>query len=269
MGRIRWHILVLALVVAVLSVGCGSGGGTSPLSDLASRAVADSSGGPVPPSNAITIGEIQNRPNWGNCSSPSCSGGVGTASAYSMAQNQTTPSLSGSSAQFFISGPAYTDDLFWNKLGANDGSSHFIHDFYVLTDSAAPTSAEALEFDVLQVVNGLKYNWSTQCNYWYGVWDIWNEATQHWIHSNATCAKFSPNVWHHVKWAIERSGSSTHYLSVTVDGTTQQIDAAIAYQPAPATSWANNVTVQVQQDLSANPGNGYHEWVDKQTLYEW
>ena len=186
-----------------------------------------------------------------------------------MAQFQTTPSLSGSSAQFFIAGPAYTDSLFWNNIGANPSATHFLYDFYVQTDAAAVTAAEALEFDVVQVVNGKKYNWSTECNYVAGIWDVWNEATQQWIHSNATCQKFTPGAWHHVQWLMERVASGTHYLSVTVDGVTQQISASVASQPAPATNWVDSLIVQVQQDLSSNPGSGYHEWMDKITLSAW
>ena len=186
-----------------------------------------------------------------------------------MAQFQTTPSVSGSSAEFFIAGSGYMDDLFWNSLGANANASHFISDFQVMTDSAAPTSAEALEFDLVQVVNGLKYNWSSECHYTTKKWDIWDEASQQWVPSNATCTPFTPGTWHHVIWEVERVGNQTHYLSITVDGVTQTISSSLAYQAAPATSWSACVVMQVQQDLSSNPGTGFHEWVDQANVYEW
>ncbi|MFB3915814.1 MAG: hypothetical protein ACE14M_03740 [Terriglobales bacterium] len=281
MGRQYQRALCFLIIVflTLVAASCGSGAGLKAPTTISpslsgTPAAANSpapapAGGPAAPPNATVVSSIQDRPNWGKCSSPSCSGGVGTTSTYWMAQFQTTPSLSGSSSEFYIAGPAYTDSLFWNDIGANAAASHFLFDFYVHTDAAALAAAEALEFDLVQVVNGKKYNWSTECNYVYGVWDIWNEATQQWIHSNATCQKFTPGTWHHVQWLVERIGSSTHYISVTVDGVTQHINSNIATQPAPASNWMNSLIVQVQQDLSANPGNGFHEWADKITVSAW
>jgi hypothetical protein len=37
----------------------------------------------------------------------------------------------------------------------------------------------------------------TKCNYAAGVWDTWNEATGHWLHTAIPCKKFAPGAWHH------------------------------------------------------------------------
>jgi hypothetical protein len=253
-----------------LTLNVSTGGGTPAPSPTPTPPPAPvSGGGPTPPSNATVFSHIENMTSWGKCSSPSCSGGVGSVWSYYVAPNQTSPSLDGSSAMFYISGPAYTDDLFWMKLGNNPNFTHFISDFWVMTDSSAPAHAEALEFDTILVSGGRKYNWSTECNYWTRTWDTWNEATQHWVHSNAVCQPFSPNVWHHVKWAIERVGTQTHYLSVTVDGVTQNISSSYAWQPAPATNWTNGAIIaQVQQDINSSSGS-YKEWIDQFNIYAW
>ncbi len=230
---------------------------------------ATASSGPMPPATATTLANLEDR-TWSSCSSASCSGGVAAASSYWAAPYQTSPSLDGSSTVFATAGPAYATALYWEHNAQTNVPSHFIFDFNLYPDQASTTAAEALEFDFFQVANGLKYMFGTQCNYWTHTWDVWNEATQHWIHSNATCAKFQPNTWHHVKWAVERYGSQTHYLSVTVDGVTQAISSSYAYQPAVATNWAEGSNgIQVQQDLSSNPGNGFKEWIDRLTLYQW
>ena len=52
----------------------------------------------MPPTNAIVFSNLQQRSGWQSCGSSSCAGGSGTT-AYWMAQNQTTPSLSGSSME--------------------------------------------------------------------------------------------------------------------------------------------------------------------------
>ena len=73
-----------------------------------------------------------------------------------------------------------------------------------------------------------------------------------------------------MKWAVERLGTQTHYLSVTVDGSTQAISDTYAYEPSAATNWAEgSIGFQVQQDLSVNPGSGFHEWLDGVTLWQW
>jgi hypothetical protein len=226
--------------------------------------------GPVPPSNATAYTNLEDKAPWGQCSSGSCSGGVASTSTYWMAQNQTTPSLDGSSAEFFMAGAPYATDLFWVKFGNSATASHFISDFNVYVDQASLTAVEALEFDLYHVANNMKYMFATECDYWTGKWDVWNEATQHWIGSNASCSKFTPGAWHRVQWAVERVGAQTHYLSVTVDGVTQNISDAYAWQPAVSTNWQNgNLGFQVQQDLSLYPGSGFHEWLDKMTVYAW
>jgi hypothetical protein len=225
---------------------------------------------PTPPSNALVFSKLEDTGGWMSCSSPTCSGGIAAAATYWMAPNQTTPALDGSSAEFYIDGPQYATDLFGLTFTHNAAVSHFIHDFYVYVDQASVSAIEALEFDLFHVANGNKYMFGTECNYWKSTWDVWNEASQQWISTNAACSQFAPNSWHHVQWAVEQVGNQIHYLTVTVDGSTQTIGAAYAYQPAPPSSWQNgSLGVQIQQDLSYTPGSGAHEWVDKETVYAW
>ncbi len=247
----------------------GAYGSANMTLSVGSGGTPTSGSGPTAPSYATVYSHIENRYPTGKCSSPSCSGGVGSVWNYYAAPYQTSPSLDGASSMYYINGPKYTDDLFWYRIGTNTSAANFLSDFWVYTDGNAPTHAEALEFDLVQVTGGRKYNFSTECNYWTKTWDTWNEATQHWIHSNAYCQPFKPYTWHHVQWRVQRYGSQTHYLSVTVDGWTQNISSSYAYQPAPGTSWSNGAVIfQVQQDLNGN-GGSYKSWVDKATVYAW
>ena len=59
----------------------------------------------------------------------------------------------------------------------------FLWDFYFYVDSNANASAQALEFDSFQFVNGYNYMMGTECVYPSQLWDTWNESTGHWIHS--------------------------------------------------------------------------------------
>ncbi|MFB3812903.1 MAG: Ig-like domain-containing protein [Terriglobales bacterium] len=229
-----------------------------------------SSGGPLAPAGATRVGNIEDTSNWFKCSSASCSGGIASAWSYWVAPFQTNPSLDGSSAQFFTSGPAYSTALFAAHLPHTTTPSRFIFEFDLYMDDASTTAAEALEFDLFHVYGGRKYVFGTECNYWTRTWAVWNEVAQRWIPSNAVCNKFQPKTWHHVKWAVERVGWQIRYLSVTVDGVTQYISDAYAYQPSAPTDWAEGaIAFQVQQDLSSHPGNGFHQWLDRITVWHW
>src|SRR5437588_667890 len=61
---------------------------------------------PAIPSNATVQTQIQTRPNWGSCTVCAGIGAIGPVAIYSMQQNQLSPSLSGKSTKFNISGPA-------------------------------------------------------------------------------------------------------------------------------------------------------------------
>lgn len=137
-----------------------------------------------------------NMTGWGSCTS--CAGGQNNADTYWMAQFQTTPSLDGSSTQFYISASLpYSDVLFWEKLGAQDWAKQFTWDFWVYLDSAS-VGAQALEYDVFQFVGGIEYMFGTQCVYSSGQWNIWNQGVGAWVPTSVACQPLSPNVWHHM-----------------------------------------------------------------------
>src|SRR5437868_7819756 len=124
---------------------------------------------------------------WGWCTDPSCAGGQNSASAYWMAQFQSTPALDGNSTEFYVANTSqYADVLFWNKLGPNDAVTHFQWSFKVQVD-AASVAAQALEFDIFQFVGAQEYMFGTQCNYAAGLWDVWNGGGQKWVHTAVPC----------------------------------------------------------------------------------
>src|SRR5712672_2451332 len=79
----------------------------------------------TPPSTATIFSNIDDQPNldngsgsvgWGWCTT--CAGGATSATNFWMLQNQTTPSLDGTSTEFYTDGPAYSNVLFWCNVGA-------------------------------------------------------------------------------------------------------------------------------------------------------
>jgi hypothetical protein len=227
-----------------------------------------SNAGPVAPANARVFSKIEQMSGWGACATAACAGTNG--GVYWTAQNITTPSLDGSSTEFYAGGGPYADMLHWKNLGVSLTTTKFLYDVWFYVDNMAV--AGALEFDYLQVVKGKKYNFSSQCDYYYGNhWDVWDGTGKHWVHTNMPCPKFTANTWHHYKMygEIIPSTGQTHYFNIWVDGVDSMPNSTYAYQKAENTNWPNNATVQIQEDLTSKPGNGLHQWVDKVTLSVW
>ena len=236
--------------ITVTSGGGGGGGG---------------GGLPSPPPGATVFSNIDDRGNWNYCHNPGCAGGSGSGS-YWMARNQNPPSRDGASTEFFNSG-VWANALWWQKLGANDGVHNFLWDFYINLDDASHNGAQSLEFDTFQFVHGYNYMIGSQCDYAAGVWDTWDEASGHWIHTSISCPRFSTNTWHHIQWYVTTNTNAHTYTYVTlvVDGNAHAVNVT---RNAKNLGWSDNLGVQWQLDVNAS-GEGYHEWVDKVTLTVW
>jgi hypothetical protein len=233
----------------------------------ASSVSANSSALPTPPANAIVFSQIEQMPasEWGSCGTAACAGGSGTSSFW-MAQNQTTPSLSGSSMEVYNSGVG-ANALWYMHLGANDSVSNFLWDFYVQLDSASATAAQALEYDAFQFVGGYNYMIGSQCDYAGKKWDVWDELNDKWVATTVPCTPLAPNVWHHIQWYVQRVPNTTtyHYVTLVVDGTPYTVNQTFS---AKNNGWADNLGVQYQLDVNST-GAGYHEWIDQSTFTVW
>jgi len=230
---------------------------------------------PTPPSGAVVYQGIQDSSSgWGSCGTVCCAGGASDAWSWPMYQFQTTPSLDGASAEFVITGPAYSDALHWYKVAAQNWATNYLWDSWTYLDNTS-LSAQAIEFDAFTVVpiGGVnrKFMFGSQCNYAAGVWDGWMENTSGggtWLPTNIPCTKLSTNSWHHLLWYVKRVGTTldqVQYVSLTVDGVTYNVNML---QPSQATSWNQAVGVQYQQDIGPS-ATGFHQWIDKVKLAVW
>lgn len=202
---------------------------------------------------------------WGSCGDPGCAGGQHSADAFWMAQFQTTPSKDGSSTQLYVSASQpYSNVLFWNKLGPQDWATSFTWDFWVYLDNAS-VNAENLEYDLFQYTNGREYMFGSQCSYVGGYWDVWNEATNHWIPTALPCQKFTPNVWHHIVWQVHRTPDTVmHFDSLTLDGVKHVMNYSEPSGPLPS-GWTDNLGTQWQLDTPSGPLT-FSEWIDNVKL---
>ncbi len=229
---------------------------------------------------------------WGSCTG-SCAGGAqatnytNTLASSTTTDGTLTPTVStgNDSMEFWLNGGAYTDVLWWNKVGANNGVSNFTFDFWVQlynSSAALPTNIQALEFDTFQFIKtsgrGTEYMFGTQCNYASGVWQVWNQQAGTWNSAGITCVFFQPNVWYHITWHFHRTKDKLmHYdsLSIVQYNTSNQPVSTntyalnIAYPSGPMPSgWTSNMGVQFQMDSNASGGQ-LQEYVDAVTLTAW
>lgn len=211
---------------------------------------------------------VQDIPNWLWCTQKLnghvCAAGLGDATS-SMTPNQQTPSMSGASALFKLGGKTqYSNALWWHSFGANSTPTHFVYDLYFYMQD--PNLPEALEFDVNQSMDGVRYIWGSECSYRNtGYWDIWNDEAGRWETTSVPCPVVSANTWHHLTWQIERVNGQVHYISVTVDGNVGAVDKY--YNPQPDYNGSDlNVAFQMDGDYQQDP---YSVSLDDVSLSAW
>ncbi len=212
---------------------------------------------------------------WGSC--VPCAGGTSNNASIASSPFQTFPSVSGHSRDFYINGAAYSDALWWYKVGPNDSASNFQFDFWLNVDSNTP-SAQALEFDTYQFIGGREYMFGTQCDYSSSTWDVWNAGTLKWTHTTVPCKKFTPKLWYHVILSFHRTSDTyEHYDQLTIvqynsNGAfaamnTYNFDRTYPSQLTPP-GWSDDLGVQFQMDIGS-VGTQMQEWVDMVNLTAW
>jgi hypothetical protein len=214
------------------------------------------------------IGNIQNLPGWNSCSAAigignenTCAAGLGNAVS-SLAQSQASPSLDGSAARFSLAGSTgYSNELYWIPLGGGNNVSHFIYDLYFYVNSG--NRPQALEFDVNQAFGGTRWTWGSECDFnQTGKWNIWDPLHEIWVPTYVDCKDFPSNTWIHLIWTVERVGNQVHYITLSVAGTTYNIDTYYTAQP----NWTQeeiDVAFQMDGNYAQQP---YDVWLDEVTL---
>jgi hypothetical protein len=214
------------------------------------------------------MGTVTNINNWGAwevCTTSNCVGGGGEAVSDTY-PDQTTPSLDRSSREFTLAGLGPYSNAYWYAfIGGSDSATNFTFDTWVLINK--PANPQALELDVNQSFNQKRWVFGTQCNYKGGAplggyWNVWNGATSQWVSTSVPCKPFAANTWHHVVWAVIRTGNFVHYVSVEIDGVSHGVNLQLGNQP----NWTGadiDVSVQLDGDSNQDP---YDVWIDEMKL---
>jgi hypothetical protein len=212
------------------------------------------------------VSNIQNLTGWQSCSAVystglTCAAGLGIASS-KLIQNQSNPSLSGSSAQFTMGGPqAYSNELYWYPLGGGSSVSHFTYDLWFYVDDG--NAPQSLEFDVNQAFGGTRWTWGSQCDFnQTGKWDIWDPLHGVWVPTSVPCKHFPSRTWIHLIWTLERVGNQVHYMTLNVADQSYNVDTYYTAQP----NWYQeeiDIAFQLDGNYEQQP---YNVWLDQVTL---
>jgi hypothetical protein len=212
------------------------------------------------------ISNIQNLAGWQSCSAAllngyACASGLGTATSR-LIQDQPSPSLSGNSAEFTLSGPkAYSNELYWFPLGGGSSVSHFTYDLWFYVDDG--NAPQSLEFDVNQAFGSTRWTFGTQCDFnQSGKWNVWDPLHEVWQVTSVPCVHFPSQTWIHLVWDFERVGNQVHYIDLSVANNNYTVDAYYTAQP----NWYQeeiDVAFQLDGNYKQQP---YNVWLDNVTL---
>src|SRR5262249_43225694 len=138
------------------------------------------SGPTAPPAPSPSVGQIQRMSGWDSCSVCAGKWGDGPGTSHDMSIGINSPSLSGSSAKFWVGGTPWGAALWWHGLGGQDDMANFRYDLDFFTESLG--AAQALEFDMNQNVGGKRYIFGTECDFRNtGTWRVWNSPAAPWV----------------------------------------------------------------------------------------
>ena len=215
---------------------------------------------PQPSTPAANASQIQTQAGWDNCDVCAGAGGNGPSTPHAMQQGVSSPSLSGASARFDVSGTPWGAALWWHELGSHDEAQNLRYDLDFYIDSTS--SAQALEFDVNQTVGGAKYIFGTECDFrGTGTWRVWNSPAHTWASTGIGCSVPDTNTWHHLTWEFQRSGGQAHFIAVTLDGNRQDVGKSFdAFGQG-----GSGLDVAFQADLNAS-GGSESIWLDNVSL---
>lgn len=221
--------------------------------------------GSTAPSNATVYSNIDQMTGWASCNSCAGPGGKGASVPYSMTQFETSPSLDGKSAEFWLGGTTpYSAALWWKQLGANGAVSNFVYDLYFYVKN--PSASQALEFDMNQSGWGKKWIFGTQCDYNnHKDWDVWDTANSVWVQTGIPCNRPQAYVWNHLVLEFQRTSTGmAKFVAVTLNGTKSYINKSFW----PQGSSVQELNVAFQMDGNGSETN-YSVWLDKVNMSAW
>jgi hypothetical protein len=215
---------------------------------------------PAPPAGATIISNIQNQKGWQTCGGCGNEGGTGQGPIYDVTQGIASPALSGSSADFWITGgPAYSGGYYFiEQPTVPNPVSYLRYEFDLYIPAQYASAPQAIEFECQQNANGYTYNYAWQADYDSKTWRVFNYTTKHWEGTSVAFQPFAPDTWHHIIAMYHASGTQVIHDSITVDGVTYPVNIT---HDALFTGNGLELTNAFQVDLDGS-SSPYHVYVD-------
>jgi hypothetical protein len=257
--------LVGTTTTAFTGTPTGSASGTPTVTPTPTPSPTPSNGNvPPPPSGATVISSIQKQQGWQTCGGCGNDGGGGQGPVYNLTQGLTSPSLSGSSTDFWITGgPAFSGGYYFiEQPPVQRPMSYLRYEFDVYVPAQYAAAPQALEFECQQNANGYTYNYAWQADYASNTWRVFNFTTKNWEASGIAFQRFTADAWHHIIALYHASGTQIVHDSLTIDGVT--FPANITHD-ALFTGNGPELTNAFQVDLDGN-STPYHVYVDNMTV---
>ncbi len=211
---------------------------------------------------------MENKP-WTTCVLPNCNpGGKGVPTKIINMQSQNLAFYG--DLQLGLSGPAYTNALFWQKVGpTNLNSFQSEADIYVTEEDVQ--YAQALEFDIFAFNAPFEFMFGSECVNG-GKWQIWDELHGTWINTTLNCSL--SKGWHHIQWFVHRVDNDyscqgypcEHYDVLGVDHQYTTFNLTEPAGPIPD-GWSNDSGLNIQLDESSL-GKSLLEYVSHINLIE-
>lgn len=218
---------------------------------------------PAPSGPPPSVSQIQRMSGWDSCSGCAGKYGDGPSTSHDLATGINSPSISGSSAKFWLGGTPWGAALWWRELGGQDDMHNFRYDLDFFTDGLG--AAQALEFDMNQNVGGNRYIYGTECDFRNtGTWRVWNSPAAEWVSTGVGCSAPEPGTWHHLTWEFARSGGQVHFVAVTLDGDRHDVDRTFDAIGA----GGSGLDVAFQADLNGSGGD-VTVWLDNVNVAWW
>src|SRR5690348_2341137 len=238
--------------------GSSSSGSTTPATPTTPSGSNGSA--PAPPAGATIISDIQNQKGWQTCGGCGNDGGTGQGPIYDVTQGITSPALSGSSADFWITGgPAYSGGYYFiEQPTVPNPVSYLRYEFDLYIPAQYASAPQGIEFECQQNANGYTYNYAWQADYASKTWRVFNFTTKHWEGTSIAFQPFAPDSWHHIIAMYHAQGTQIFHDSLTVDGVTYPANIV---HDALFTGNGPELTNAFQVDLDGN-STPYHVYVD-------
>jgi hypothetical protein len=218
--------------------------------------------------------------NWSTCVEPACDPGgnqQGPSDVWNKVVNSApcSPRLRGPFMEYYVAGPPYVNALWSNKPGPMTTATHFKMSFKVCFDQNIST-AQAFEADIANFVSGdpgTNYMFGGQCDFSKGVYDLWDQASDHWEpDSNVPCSAttLKAGAWHYFERIVHTdSNGALWFDSLTIDGNTYNYGQLGRYAAGPLNDgWHSTRIWQVQLDIGPS-GAPLTMWLDQLTGIAW